>query len=254
MTLVPLAALLAGSFMKIFGNLDLPEPWTLRNWSAAFTRTDIVRAFWNTLRLGVASSLLGMTVFTLLAYMIVKTRFAGRRLLDTLTWLPTVIPGIVISLGVLQMFVGTAVLRPLYGTSWALILALTLGSITVGTQILKGALQQLSSELEEASWASGASRVYTFFHVILPLIMPSVALVGVQVFATAISAVGLVAMLGTGQNQPLSMLQLIFMDSGQFELATIVGLIIMAISLAAACLARFVGLRSRVRFSGARAS
>jgi ABC-type Fe3+ transport system permease subunit len=73
--------------------------------------------------------------------------------------------------------------------------------------------------------------------------------VGLQTFATAVSVVSIVALLGTGPNQPLSILQLVFIDSGKFESATIVGLLIMLITILAAALARWSSSRYGLRRS-----
>lgn len=247
MTVLPAVILVIGSFMKLFGQFNLPNPWTTRHWEAALTRHDLRQSLMNTLYLGAGSALVGMAMFSGLAYFVARTRYAGRRTLDLFTWLPTVVPGIVISLAFLQVFTSTGFLRPLYGTMWVLIIAVVLGSMTVGVQIVKGALGQINNELEEASWISGASRFYTFRRVILPLIAPAVIVVGLQVFATAVSVVGLVALLGVGRTQPLSILQLVYMDSGRFETATIIGLLVLVITIVAALLARFIGDRAGLR-------
>lgn len=244
MTVLPTIMLIVGSFMKLFGQFSLAEPWTTRHWVQALSRHDLAQSFANTMYLGLGSAIVGMGLFSILAYYVVKSGYIGRRTLDFFTWLPTVVPGIVISLAFLQMFTATGFLRPLYGTMWVLIIAVVLGSMTVGVQLVKGTLIQLNNELEEASWTSGASRVYTFRRIVLPLIAPSVIVVGLQVFATAVSVVGLVALLGTGQTQPLSILQLVYMDSGRFETATIVGLFVLIITILAALVARFVSARA----------
>jgi iron(III) transport system permease protein len=244
MTVLPTIMLLVGSFMKLFGQFNLDQPWTTRHWAQALTRHDLIRSFVNTMYLGIGSAFVGMALFSIVAYYVVKSGYVGRRVLDFLSWLPTVVPGIVISLAFLQMFTATGFLRPLYGTMWVLIIAVVLGSMTVGVQLVKGTIIQLNNELEEASWTSGASRSYTFLRIVLPLIAPSVIVVGLQVFATAVSVVGLVALLGTGQTQPLSILQLVYMDSGRFETATIIGLIVLVITVLAALLARYVSAKT----------
>lgn len=244
MTVLPTLLLLMGTFMKIFGKFDLDDPWTTRHWITAWGRRDIARSFWNTINLGFGASLAAMAVYALIAYIAVKTDFVARRALDFLTWLPTIIPGIVISLGVLQMFVGTPFFRPLYGTIWVLIIAIMMGSMTVGVQIIKAAMTQVSRELEEASWTVGASRLYTFRRVVLPLVAPAILVVGLEVFAAAVSAVSIIALLGTGANQPLSILQLVYLDSGRFEPAAVVGVVITLITITAAVLARAVSRRT----------
>lgn len=243
MTVLPTLMLLMGSFMKIFGVFALNDPWTVRHWVTAFSRDDLVKSFINSMLLGSAAAFLGMALYSLIAYYTVKTRFFGRQGLDFLSWIPTVIPGIVISLAILEMFVAVPGLRLAYGTLWAMVFAVILGSMTVGVQITRGGLVQLKAELEEASWTSGATKTYTFFHVILPLVAPAVIVVGLQVFATAVSVVSVVALLSTGDTQPLSLLQLAFLESGKFEAATIVGLLVLAITMIAAILARAVSSR-----------
>ena len=243
MTLLPFTMLMMSSFMKFFGMFDLPQPWTLRNWEEAFSRGDILRSFWNSIRLATSAALVGMISFSMIAYITVRTPFYGRKLLDFLTWLPAVIPGLVLSLGFLQMFVGTPVFRPIYGTMSVLVIALAIGTMTLGTQVIKTALMRIGAELEEASAAAGASRLYTFRRVILPLIVPSVAVIGLEVFAVGVSVVGLVAFLGTGATQPMSIIQLILLENGAFEAAAVVGILIMTTTISAALLARYISLK-----------
>jgi len=91
---------------------------------------------------------------------------------------------------------------------------------------------------------SGASRLYTFRRVVLPLIAPAMAVVGLEVFAAASSAVGIIALLGTGGTQPLSILQLVLLDSVKFEAGAVVGIVIMVLTVGAALLARYIGSRT----------
>jgi iron(III) transport system permease protein len=159
-----------------------------------------------------------------------------------LTWLPSTVPGIVISLGLLQLVL-TPVFRPLYGSVWILIIALGVAGMTLGVQLIKASLLQLGAELEEASWASGASWTYTLRRVLLPLIAPTIAVVAVQTFGAAASAVSLVALLGSPINKPLSLLQLQYLDTSLFEAASVIGILIFFVSVAAALSARLLSAR-----------
>jgi len=242
-TVLPASLLFMGTFMKIFGFFNLPNPWTVANWIKVLSDPRLATDFVNTLEIGVGASLLAMVAFSLIAYASVRTKFRGRGLLDFLTWLPSTIPGIVISLGFLWLFLGTSIFRPLYGTILVLVLVAALGSMTVGVQIIKTNMIQLGAELEEASWATGGSWFYTFRRVVLPLVAPSIAVIGLQVFASAVSAVSIVALLGAPTNQPLSLLELNYLTSGDFQPATVVGVLILILTTVAAVAARVVGLR-----------
>jgi iron(III) transport system permease protein len=243
MTVLPICLLLMSTFMKLFGMFDMEQVWTTEHWADALSQGDTLRALINTLRLGVASAVVGTAIFMLIAYVSVRTSVVAGKILEFMTWLPTLIPGLVLSLGLLQMFTGFAVFRPFYGTIGVLVLAVLIGTATIGTQIMRSAILQVGRELEDAALASGGSRFYSFRRIFLPLLAPVVAVVGLEIFATANSAVGIVALLGTGANQPLSILQLVQLDSGKFEAGAVVGVVIMALTVASALLARVIASR-----------
>ncbi|HWP22701.1 MAG TPA: ABC transporter permease subunit, partial [Candidatus Binatia bacterium] len=93
-TVVPTTLLVAGTFMKLFGFFYIPEPWTLENWRATLSDPVLLRSLWNTLAIGIGAGIIGVLFFSFIAYVIVKTRYAGRWILDFLSWLPWSIPGI----------------------------------------------------------------------------------------------------------------------------------------------------------------
>ena len=67
------------------------------------------------------------------------------------------LPGILLSLGVLWLFLATPLRFFLYGTVWGIALALILADSPVTTQAFKAGLLQLGADLEEAARVSGAS-------------------------------------------------------------------------------------------------
>jgi iron(III) transport system permease protein len=248
---LPTCFMVIASFQKVFGVLNVESPWTLQHWQRVLRDPLLLKAIGNTFQIGLGATLMSVSLFTIIAYVSVRTRFFGRRVLDFLTWLPSTIPGIVTSLGLLWLFIGTPIFRPLYGTTWILIIALGIAGMTLGVQLIKAALLQLGNELEEASWVSGASWLHTLRTILVPLIAPTIAVVALQNFAAAVSAVSLVALLGSAGNKPLALLQLEYMDTGLFEPASVIGIIIFLVTVIAAVLARVVGLRSGLgRFSG----
>jgi iron(III) transport system permease protein len=230
--------------MNLFGQFTIAHPWTLKNWQTVLTNRAFVSALENTLLIAGVSSLIAMAAYTTLAYIVVRTRFAARQLLDFMVWVPSTVPGIILSLGFLTLFLSTPFLRPLYGSVWIMILVAGLGGVTFITQIIKVSLQQIGADLEEASWASGAPWFVTFRRVLLPLITPAVVAVGVLAFSFAARATGAIALLSTPVNQPLSMLQLSMAASTQLGAASVVGGFLMLLSVGVAVVARFaLGVR-----------
>jgi iron(III) transport system permease protein len=242
----PVAFALLGTFMKLFGFFHIADPWTLDNWKNVLADDLFLHSLRNTLVLAVCTALAALLVHSLIAYVIVRTRYAGRRVLDTISWLPFTVPGIILGLALLWLFLGVGALRPLYGTMAVLVIAGLISGMPLGVQIIKSGLLQLGSELEEASRVAGASWWMTYRRIVLRLMAPTLMAVGMITFVGAARNIGNIALLATSQNRPLSIFQLDLIAQRKFEEAMVVACIIMFISLAGALVARFLGLRGSV--------
>jgi iron(III) transport system permease protein len=246
-TIVPTLLLLIGTFMKLFGFFNIAEPWTLDNWRATLDDSVLLRSLWNTVLIGVGSGLIGVLFFALIAYMIVKTRHAGRWLLDFLSWLPWSIPGILLGMALLWTFLQTKIFLPIYGTIYLLMIAMVIKSMPFGTQVIKSVLIQLGSDLEEASKVCGGTWFQTFRRVILPLTMPALITVGLIGFISAARDISTVVLLGSGSSRTLSLLMLDFAAGAEFEKATVVAVMIVGLVVGAALIARTLGGQLGVR-------
>lgn len=243
LTILPVGLTAMGTFMSLFGFFHIESAWTLANWKRVFADPLFAASLRNTLALSSAAALLAVTVFPLIAYIIVKTRYRWRWALDFISWLPSAVPGILQAIGLLWLFLDTAFLRPFYGSIWLLIAAMVIVSVTFGTQILKASLIQISDELEEASRASGASWATTFMRILAPLALPSVVAVGLVVFIQAARDISTVALLASSQSRTLALLQLDFMVEGRYESAAVVATLVTVLTTGVAVVARFLGLR-----------
>ena len=229
-TIVPTFLLLIGTFMRLFGFFSIADPWTLDNWRATLNDPVLIRSLWNTLAIGLGAGVIGVLFYALIAYMIVKTRHAGRSLLDFLSWLPWSIPGILLGVALLWTFLQTRIFLPIYGTIYLLMIAMVIKSMPFGTQMIKSVLIQLGSDLEEASKVCGGTWLHTFRRVILPLAMPALITVGLVGFISAARDISTVVLLGS-----------------EFEKATVVAVIIVGLVVGAALSARALGGQVGVR-------
>lgn len=93
-----------------------------------------------------------------------------------------------------NMFTGAVLLIPLYrvmmtlnllNTYWSMIVPGVAFLIPTGIWLLRGYLEKIPRELEEAAFVDGASRLYTLRRVVLPLAVPGLIVVGVSVFIGA---------------------------------------------------------------------
>ena len=246
-TFMPIAFLLLGTFMKLFGFFNIKDPFTLNNWKDVLSDPILLRSLKNTLVLGFASAGIGVVVSSLIAYVIVKSRFKARAVLDFLSWLPWSIPGILLGMALLWTFLLIHKIVPIYGTMSALVLAMAISGLPVCVQVMKSFLMQLSDELEEASMVAGASWLTTYRRIVLPLILPCLIVVGLLEFISAARNISTVVLLATGQTRPLSLLMLDYAAGAELERATVVATVIVAIVVLAALGARSLGGQFSIR-------
>jgi iron(III) transport system permease protein len=246
-TVLPVTFVVASSFMKLFGFFNIDQPWTVAHWESVLTDDFFVRSLVNTLELACGAAIGSVVLCTLAAYFIVRSRYRGRDTLDFLSWLPFAIPGILLGVGLLYVFLGNPLLRMLYGSIALMILATVIAGMTLGTQILKTTIVQLGAALEEAARTSGASWWFGFRHVIVPILMPSMVLVGVINFISASRDIANIALLASNSTKTLSLLQLDYMVDGRWEDAAVISVVVMLVTTGAAFLARVFGLRLSMR-------
>ena len=246
-TVIPTTLLVMGTFMKLFGFFNIPEPWTVENWRATLSDPVLFRSVWNTLAVGLGSGVIGVFFYAFIAYMIVKTRHRGRWLLDFLSWLPWSIPGILLGMALLWTFLQTRIFLPIYGTVYLLMIAMVIKSMPFGTQMIKSVLLQLGNDLEEASKVCGGTWFDTFRRVVMPLIMPALITVGLVGFISAARDISTVVLLGSGRSRTLSLLMLDFAAGAEFEKATVVAVMVVGLVVIAALLARTLGGQVGVR-------
>jgi iron(III) transport system permease protein len=152
-------------------------------------------------------------------------------------------------LGLLWMFLSTPFLRPIYGTLWALIFVAILQGKLTGTQLSKGIFLQLGQELEDAARAAGGGWISVYFRIWLPLLMPSMILIGMMHFVIAAQTTSHIVLLATRDTITLSLLALEFASGGttQREEAGIIGLVIVLMTVGVALVARRFGMNLGVQ-------
>jgi iron(III) transport system permease protein len=238
---VPIVSAGLATFMKKFGFFTI-DPWTLNNWSTAFNDRLLIRALQNTIVLALSTAIGSLVIFSLIAYVITRSKFWGRPYLDYFSWLPFTVPGLILSVALLTMFL-QPIARPLYGTMFTLVLALMISSMPFAVQNIKGAFSQLSTELEEASFITGGSWWHTYKRIVLPLISPTLVVIGIISFISAGRNISQVALLSNSAIRPLSIMQLDYISEGKYEVAAVIATILMALSLGLALLARKFGYK-----------
>jgi len=240
---LPLTFLVIGSFMRRYGFFHLASPFTLSHWQNLLTDPIFLVALKNSLIIASVTAAGGILLYSALAYLLVSRRTVTAPLLESLCWTPHVLPGILLSLGVLWLFLATPLRFFLYGTVWGIAFALILADSPVTTQAFKAGLLQLGADLEDSARVSGASWAYTYRRILLPLLAPIAAAVGLMNFGSALTSISTPVLLYSHESRPLAILLLEYSFTGELERAAALGLLITVIIGAMMIVGRSLGLK-----------
>lgn len=225
----PLLVLLWRSLNRFYvpPTLEALSRITLRNYEEVFKHPEFTLAVVNTLLVGVAAATLTMGLALVVAWAVVRGRFRGRLVLDGLTFLPHAIPGVVIAIALIYMYLQPPLnYLPIYGTVWVIVLGLSIGYVAFGSRVMNAAVTQLHQELEEAALISGATWRQMLGRVVLPLLLPSFIGGWVWVAAHSLRAFSIPLLLGTRESEVLSVLLWDFWDHGRAGQASALGILL----------------------------
>jgi len=119
-----------------------------------------------------------------ISWLVIRLKVPGGRALDWLAFLPLAIPGIMIGLALIYVYLTVHTFH-LYATIWIIVIAVVTTSLAFGTRVTNSVLMQMHPELEEAARVSGAGHGRVFRRVTFPLLRP--ALFGVWIWVASSS-------------------------------------------------------------------
>src|SRR6266545_4258648 len=228
---LPLAVLLWASVLR-FSQAPSQEAlasMTLDNYRQLFGATAAGRALRNSLILGFGAATAVMILMAVAAWLVVRSRVPGRQLVDHLSFLPLVVPGLVLGLGLAFVYLRSPI--PIYGTLFILLIAYVTRYMPYGMRYAVTSLQQISSELEESAQVSGAGWWPTFRRVLLPLMAPGLIAGWVYIFVVSFRELSSSILLYSPGNEVLSILIFEQFENGQFTVLSALG-VIMVVTLA----------------------
>jgi iron(III) transport system permease protein len=235
---LPAAMLIQVSFIRFIGLSILdPSSYTLDNWRRMLTLRVNRSALVNSLTMSIVATTAGMIIYSLVSYVVAKSRYKGRRLLDLAAWVPWAVPSLILGLGILWAVL-LSPLAVLYGTLSVLILAHIVRGFPFGTQIMGSSMIQISRELEEAARIHKASWTSTFRRIWLPLVKNGFVAGWVIQFTVSFSDLATVAFLYGSRSNVLPTLFLSQWSNGRLEEAAVAALMMTIIVLAVVLLVR----------------
>jgi iron(III) transport system permease protein len=231
LVLLPLLVLLLVALLPYY-HVPTWRTWhnlTLDHFRYVWATPRVHRAFINSLFLALAGATVCMLLASLASYITVRTKIAGRSLIDGLVFIPWAFPGTAMALGLLWAYVDFPI--PIYGTIWIILIAYVTRFLPYGLRAVSSTIIQVHKELEEASVVCGAGFLATFRRVLIPMMRPGVMagwIILVTIFLREFSATLFLYSPGAEPLGPL--LYFLYLDGMRGRVAAI-GLVISVISI-----------------------
>jgi sulfate transport system permease protein len=202
----------------------------------AITAPEAVAALKLTLVVSFVVALINAVMGTVIAWMLVRDSFPGRRFVDAIIDLPFALPTVVAGLTLLALY-GPNGPTPvdIAFTRTAVLVSLLFVTVPFVVRTVQPVLIELDRETEEASASLGASGVTTFRRVVFPVIFPAILSGVALAYARAVGEFGAVVLI-TGnlpfKTEVLSVYIFGRIESGDPQAAAAVSVLVLAISLA----------------------
>ena len=183
---LPIAMLLWASLLRFYQppTAEALAFLTLDNYPSALRNGDIIAALRNTLVVSILSAVAVMALSFVAAWVVLRSRVPRRGLLDQLSSLPLVFPGVVLGIAVLRTYLTLPV--PIFGTVLLLVAAYIPAYMAYGMRFAEAGLIQIHRELEESGLVHGGTFLSVARTILVPLMLP--ALFGGFVYVFLLSA------------------------------------------------------------------
>ncbi|MBC9226203.1 sulfate ABC transporter permease subunit CysT [Aeromicrobium sp. 636] len=184
-----------------------------------------------------AVSAVNVVMGTLIAWVLVRDDFWGKRALEVVIDIPFALPTIVAGLVLLSLYGPTSPLGiDVANTRWSVFLALLFVTLPFVVRTVEPVLMELDPEVEQAAMSLGASRATTVRRIILPALAPAITAGAALSFARGISEYGSLVLLSG--NLPLktevaSVRILTYIENGNEAAAASVAVIMLVVALVA---------------------
>ena len=218
----------------------------------AVTAPEAAAALRLTIGAGIVVALVNAAFGTLIAWVLVRDDFAGRRVVEALIDLPFALPTIVAGLVLLALYgVNSPVGLHLAYTRIGVVVALLFVTLPFVVRTVQPVLAELDRDMEDAAASLGASKRVIFRRVILPNLLPAISAGTALSFARAISEFGSTVLISG--NLPFKTQVAAVHIFGQIESDNTTGAAAVAAVLLVVALVVLVGLDVLQRWAAKRA-
>ncbi|MRH28015.1 ABC transporter permease subunit [Microbacterium sp. SYP-A9085] len=226
---LPVLALFYTSLLNFYQGISWRALGSLSfdNYVRIFKAPGTWHALQNTAILAVGAAMIVMFLTAIASWVVVRTKLPGRRLIDTVAFLPLVIPGLVLGVSLLFVYLRTSL--PIYGTLLILLIAFCTINLPYGMQYAGAAMRQISTELEESATVFGATWWKTFRRILLPLASGGIVAGWIYVAIISFRELSAAILLYSPGNEVISVLIWQQYESGSFMGLSAIGILLITV-------------------------
>jgi iron(III) transport system permease protein len=225
--------IVAGCFVANWG---IDYSFTLKNITEALQRGR--DAIFDTFTLSAIATPIAGLIAMMAALVIVRKKFAGKRILEGLILAPFAIPGTLIGIAYILAFDEPPLI--LIGTGAIIVINYIIRELPVGVEGGVATLRQIDPAIEEAAQDLGADSTTVFRTIVLPLIRPAFISGMSYTFVRSMTAVSAIIFLISAQWYHMTVLIYNFSESIRFGLASVLSTVLIIIVFATFGLMRFL--------------
>lgn len=231
MLVLPLLALITTSLVPAYGVRLSLATLTADNYvEVLFRQASTIRAFYNSFYLSALAALVLALCAIPLALGLRGLPARARNLLHGLLDLPYALPGIVLAIACILLFLRPLpLLGSLYNTPWIILVAYLMRFAALAVRPVDAALGQIPPQLTEAAAASGAGPWRRTLTITLPLAAPAAAAGVLLVFMSAFNELTVSALLWSNQNETLGVILFSLDEAGLSAQASAVAVVTVAV-------------------------
>lgn len=230
---LPLFGLVLTSLVPGYGIALSTATATLDNYRfVLFEHAGSRRAFFNSFALSIAAAVFAVLVAVPVGYLIAWGKQRWVRLVNLLIELPYALPGVVLAIAALLMF-----LRPipftgiqLYNTIWIILYAYLARFLVLALRPTVSGYHQIDRALEEAAQVAGAGLFTRLRTIVFPLVAPAAIAGGLLIFMTALSELTVSALLWSSGSETIGVVMFSFEQGGDSNYAAAMSAITVAIT------------------------
>ena len=210
-----------------FGKLWVPPTLTLDWYDWAWTVGQVPEITKNTLIIAAIAVAMSTLIGIPTGWALGRRRIPGKEMLMSIILLPRMIPPIAYALGVARIFYRLDLIDKHYGVALAHVAICAPYAILVLSSTFEG----LDERVLEASSVCGANPVRTFFHVILPMVLPGILSSMIFTFVTSYNELTLTLMTYGVHTQTLPVRTYLAVGEGYWEVTSAMSVILVIPSL-----------------------